>query len=392
DDQVASTATRLTGFTDNWDWASLTMSNTQPTLDLTAAGSYTLNVWMRQDGLRLDRLLLITDTNYIPAGIGPAESPSQIITNTIPGNLTSHVIRYTYDDLYRLINAAYTGDITATFRYAYDPVGNMKAYTQTVTNTIGITITRVTRTFDDANRLQTSFDYTQGTSSYLYDNNGNLTLLMPPGGDQWKHYAYNQRNLMISHTLSVSGTNPQLQAQYVYDGNGNRVQQIDRTGPSPITTTYVNDIVGLTQVLVADNGTTQTTNLFGLDLVGQDNGTSFHTLLTDGLGSVRSEIANGDVAATATYDPFGNTLDKQGTSSAYGYTGEQFDDASGLLYLRARYYNPNLHSFMGKDMWSGFRGRPQTMNGWSYVNNNVPNLVDPTGKFPEDCRSAQSYA
>ncbi|MCP4363094.1 MAG: hypothetical protein GY796_34265, partial [Chloroflexi bacterium] len=74
--------------------------------------------------------------------------------------------------------------------------------------------------------------------------------------------------------------------------------------------------------------------------------------LADGLGTVRSEIANGKVVATTIYDPFGNTLDKQGTSSAYGYTGEQFDDATGLLYLRARYYNPNLHSFMGKDMWS----------------------------------------
>ncbi|MCP4360989.1 MAG: hypothetical protein GY796_23530, partial [Chloroflexi bacterium] len=202
DDQVASTAARLTGFSDSWDWASLTMNNTQPTLDLTSSGRYTLNVWMREDGLRLDRLLLITDTNYIPVGIGPAESPSQIITNTMPGNLVSHVIRYTYDNLYRLTHAAYTGDISATFAYAYDPVGNMKAYTQTVTGTVGVTTTQVTRTFDDANRLQTSFDYTQGTTSYLYDNNGNLTLLMPPGGANWQHYAYDQRNLMISHTLS----------------------------------------------------------------------------------------------------------------------------------------------------------------------------------------------
>ncbi|MCP4363096.1 MAG: hypothetical protein GY796_34275, partial [Chloroflexi bacterium] len=192
------------------------------------------------------------------------------------------VIRYTYDNLYRLTNAAYIGDISATFAYAYDPVGNMKAYTQTVTNTIGVTTTQVTRTFDDANRLQTSFDYTQGTTSYLYDNNGNLTLLMPPGGDQWKHYAYNQRNLMISHTLSISGTNPQLQAEYTYDGDSNRVQQIDHTGSTPITTTYINDAVGLTQVLVADNGSTQTYNLFGLDLVGQDDGTNFRTLLAEG--------------------------------------------------------------------------------------------------------------
>jgi hypothetical protein len=29
---------------------------------------------MREDGLHLDRLLLITDNQYIPTGAGPAES------------------------------------------------------------------------------------------------------------------------------------------------------------------------------------------------------------------------------------------------------------------------------------------------------------------------------
>ncbi len=206
---------------------------------------------------------------------------------------------------------------------------------------------------------------------------------MPPGGASWQHYAYDQRNLMISHTLSVSGTNPQLQVKYTYDGGGNRVQQIDHTGSTPITTTYINDVVGLTQVLVADNGSTQTVNLFGLDLVGQDDGANFRTLLTDGLGSIRSEVSNDSVIATTMYDPFGNALDKQGTTGTnYGYTGEQFDSTTNLLYLRARYYNPNLHSFMGKDMWSGDGRRPQSMNGWSYVGNNPINLIDLTGETP----------
>lgn len=38
--------------------------------------------------------------------------------------------------------------------------------------------------------------------------------------------------------------------------------------------------------------------------------------------------------------------------------------------------------------WPGDRLRPQSMNGWNYVENNPLNLIDPTGQFPEYCRTA----
>ncbi len=194
---------------------------------------------------------------------------------------------------------------------------------------------------------------------------------------------YDQRNLMLTHTLSYNGDNPQLQAEYLYDGDGNRVQQTDFTGATPVMMSYINDVAGLAQVLVMTDGETQTVNLFGPGLVGQDDGSGFRTLLADGLGSVRSEIVNGEVMAATTYDPFGNLLDERGHSSTtFGYTGEQFDDVTGLLYLRARYYNPGLHTFMGKDPWSGNPGKPQSMNGWSYVDNNPINWTDPSGRTP----------
>lgn len=398
-DEPAASTTRLTGFTDEWGWASLTMDNAQPTLNLAAGGAYTLNLWMREDGLRLDRVLLVTDTNYIPTGVGPAESIFQTITETIVASqLVTTVIQYQYDGLHRLTDAGYSGPSTgsgqalsATYRYAYDPVGNMTAYTQTVTRTAGVSTTHVTRFFDDANRLQASFDFDQGTTSHLYDNNGNLTLIIPPGDAPWQHYGYDQRNLMLTHTLSYNGVDPQLQAEYLYDGDGHRVQQTDLTRETPVTMTTINDVAGLAQVLVMTDGETQTTNLFGLapsagsgqDLIGQDDGSGFRTLLADGLGSVRSEVVAGEVMAATTYDPFGNLLDERGhNSTTYGYTGEQFDDVTGLLYLRARYYNPNLHTFMGKDPWSGNPGKPQSMNGWSYVDNNPINWTDPTGRTP----------
>ncbi|MCQ3979337.1 MAG: hypothetical protein DPW09_38445 [Anaerolineae bacterium] len=58
-----------------WEWANERMANGESAnLIVSAPGPYTLTVWMREDGLRLDRILLITDTAYIPTGFGPAES------------------------------------------------------------------------------------------------------------------------------------------------------------------------------------------------------------------------------------------------------------------------------------------------------------------------------
>jgi RHS repeat-associated protein len=172
----------------------------------------------------------------------------------------------------------------------------------------------------------------------------------------------------------------------VYDGDGGRLQQIDHTGEDPLTTTYTNDIIGLSQVLVSDDGTTTTHNLFGLDLISQDDGTTTRYLLADGLGSVRVEMVNGAVETTTTYEPYGKLLAQTGSSgTTYGFTGEQYDAATGLVYLRTRYYNPALQMFMSADPWGGSIWRPATFNGYDYVGSNPINLGDPSGLDPWWC-------
>jgi YD repeat-containing protein len=209
----------------------------------------------------------------------------------------------------------------------------MTAYTETV----DAQTTRVTRTFDGANRLQTSFDTAAGTTSYYYDYNGNLEEVLPPGATGANpvgalRYTYDQRNLMASHSTNPDGSAWVLQAEYVYDGADDRLQQVDYTGSMPITTTYTNDVFGLTQVLMADDGTNLVTNLFGLDLIGQDSGSEVRTLLVDGHGSVRQEMVGSVVETATTYSPYGEILEQTGTSgTVYGFTGEQEDSATGLL-------------------------------------------------------------
>jgi hypothetical protein len=114
---LANDLTSLTSFApETWDWASGFEE-----LVIETSGVHTLTVWMREDGFRLDRLLLTTDTIFIPSGFGPAETEQQG-TDGGPIVLVDRTIVYTYDNLYRLTDAAYsTGDL---YEYDYDPVSN----------------------------------------------------------------------------------------------------------------------------------------------------------------------------------------------------------------------------------------------------------------------------
>jgi hypothetical protein len=43
--------------------------------EITQAGLHTINLWMREDGQIIDKILVTTDPNFVPTGAGPSESP-----------------------------------------------------------------------------------------------------------------------------------------------------------------------------------------------------------------------------------------------------------------------------------------------------------------------------
>jgi len=63
----------------------------------------------------------------------------------------------------------------------------------------------------------------------------------------------------------------------------------------------------------------------------------------------------------------------------YRITGEAWDTEVELLYLRARYYQPETGRFITKDPWSGNRLAPGTLNRYVYVLSSPVNYADPTG-------------
>jgi hypothetical protein len=87
--QEVATADRIstTTYSDlgrSWTWFQGTLDGPVATLSVPSAGTHTVNVWMREDGLRLDRFLLTTSSTYVPTDAGPAESPRTGSTSTVP--------------------------------------------------------------------------------------------------------------------------------------------------------------------------------------------------------------------------------------------------------------------------------------------------------------------
>jgi RHS repeat-associated protein len=258
--------------------------------------------------------------------------------NTFQQQSSTTTINYEYDPLYRLTSADYsTGDY---YHYAYDAVGNrLTEETQLGTKNY---------VYDNANRLA-SVD----GINYTWDANGNLL------NDGVNGYAYDSANRLIS----VNNTE-----NYSYNGLGDRLTQNG--------TQYVLDLnVGLTQVL--DDGTNSYT--YGLGRISQTN-TSTEYFLGDALGSMRQLVdGNAQVTLSKSYDPYGETLSSYGSgASIYAYTGEQ-QDATGLTYLRARYYNPADGRFQSRDTWDGNYNSPQSLNRWNYTESNPVNYSDPSG-------------
>jgi RHS repeat-associated protein len=237
----------------------------------------------------------------------------------------TRVISYTYDGLYRLHAAAYsTGEC---YQFAYDKVGNRTTQTATITSTL---VTAYV--YDAADRLTSVNGQT-----YTWDNNGSLT------NNGKFTFTYNNAG-RLTQAQGITATQV-----YTYNGDGLLMNRN--------ATRYVWDQAADLPQMLSDGSTLYVPG------VGQWNGTSWAYELHDGLGSVRKlSDASGNIVQSYTYAPFGELLAAQGTrSSALQYTGEQTDLDTGLVYLRARWYDPATGRFTTRDPFPGFAVLPQTL-------------------------------
>ena len=102
----------------------------------------------------------------------------------------------------------------------------------------------------------------------------------------------------------------------------------------------------------------------------------------------RSSDGAGLVVQLYRYDEYGvGLVSEGGVEQPFRYTGEQFDESTGLVYLRARYYDVQTGRFVSRDKFVGSSGAPSSLHRYTYVRNAPVNLIDPLGLSPQGFNS-----
>lgn len=109
--------------------------------------------------------------------------------------------------------------------------------------------------------------------------------------------------------------------------------------------------------------------------------------IMDGHGSVTALAETNEtgtnITDTYTYDAYGILLKKTGTTeNDYLYTGEQYNESTGLYYLRARYMSPETGTFISMASYAGSLDNPVSLHKYLYANANPVMYTDPTGYSP----------
>ena len=277
-------------------------------------------------------------------------------------------MEYSYDSLYRLTSETITeGEKVTVYTYAYDNVSNRILKTENGAETAYV--------YNALNQL-----VSDSKTTYEYDLNGNLIRVI--GSAQSALYEYNAENKLVRATVQNGVL--VTEETYTYDYSGNRTSKTThRSDGVTEYVKYLNDNSSLTNVLVeiGSEGSVQAYYTIGADLISQERDGKVSVYLYDGHGSVVG-LANesGVITDTYCYDAFGNLLKSKGsTKNCYRYCGEQFDETTGLYYLRARYMDTTTGRFISQDSYQGSINGPVSLHKYLYANANPVTYSDPSG-------------
>jgi RHS repeat-associated protein len=307
------------------------------------------------------------------------DSGNNIILNlnynyTLDGNVayindtfgSAGVEQYWYDQLGRLTKAV--SPLFNTIMYGYYPNGDRKWKNEG---------TNLTYTYGTYSKLSSN-----GTYSYVYNANGDLFWKNNSANAVQLKNTFNSFGQLTRVDKYVSGAFNSNLGQYYYDANGARAK-VTEGGAS---TTYIYAGHDPMYQVGADGKGYKYIYVGGSLQLRVYDAAEKYAYLSDALGSTRKVLSNGQIGtvmfAAATYKPFGIAVSVTYTNplEKMSYAGEM-KDPTGLFYLFARYYEPELGRFISLDPELGSLSNPQTLNRYVYCANSPLIHTDPTGRW-----------
>ena len=319
----------------------------------------------------LNRLVLVTDwagreTAYI---YDPRGLPTRI---DLPNGTA---VEYDYDDAGRLISLSNLKETQNIISYTYllDPNGSIVEETSDPAFTPDLQPLVSNFSYGADNRL-----ITVDGAPVTYDLNGNMLV---KGGITYQ-YDYENR---LKSVVGPEGT-----WEYAYDAKGNRTS-IKHNGTERRFLVNPNGATSLLAEYDANN------NLLSYYVYGKgllykidaDGNPNYYHYNSTG-HTVAVTDADGAVVSRYSYAPFGGLLTRvESSPNLFRYAGKYgvVDDGNGLLFMRARYYEPGIGRFITKDPL-GFLGG---INTYAMAANNPVNFMDPMGLCSQSAQAPALY-
>ncbi|HUP70392.1 MAG TPA: RHS repeat-associated core domain-containing protein [Acidimicrobiales bacterium] len=173
---------------------------------------------------------------------------------------------------------------------------------------------------------------------------------------------------------SLSNVQPVAKATYAYNGDGLRISK----SVARLTTAFAWDLSGGLPMMLKENSTYYVYGPGGtpLERIDSSGAVTYHHQDQLGSTSLLTDAA-GAVVATASYDAYGKTTSSTGSArTPLGYAGQYTDAETGFQYLRARYYDPAMGTFLTRDPIEAV-----TQEAYGYVGGDPLNATDPTGLY-----------
>ncbi len=273
----------------------------------------------------------------------------KITSKGLPGAETTE---YTYDENNRLTNAGTTA-------YEYDAANNPTKEGSS------------TNTYNEDDELGTGTGF-----KYTYNERDERTNTTPTSGPATT-YGYDQTGNLISVERPKEGATAEIKDTYAYNGEGLRASQTISG-----TTSYIAwDVAEELPLILSDGTNSYIYGPGGLPVEQISSGGTVTYLHHDQAGSTRLLTGStGTVTGKCTYGAYGTATCEGTVTTPLGYDGQYTSGDTGLIYLRARVYDPATAQFLTVDPLAAITRAP-----YIYTNDNPLNYFDPSGRAVQIC-------
>jgi RHS repeat-associated protein len=341
-EKVTDWSSNITKFTYNADSGQVTTSFPSGTKDEDKF------VYNNADQMTESKMLKLLEvgSETLASLLYTRDGNGQVKKTTSKGLPGAEITENTYDENSRLTKSG--------SEYKYDSANNPT------------TIGTGTYKYDKASELETGPSLT-----YTYNEVGQRTKTKPATGPATT-YGYDQAGNLTSVERPKEGEVSEIKDTYAYNGEGLR----DSQTISGTTTHLTWDMTESLPLILSDetNSYIYGPGAIPVEQINTSTGTVTY-LHHDQQGSTRLLTKSaGTVEGKCTYGAYGAPTCEGAATTPLGYDGQYTSTDTGLIYLRARVYDPATAQFLTVDPIA-----PITRAPYTYAGDNPLNLADRSG-------------